>query len=39
MGLHEVLAKLIFEGEAGEVVLTSQAHFVMYLVEKGLFLR
>ena len=35
MGLHEILAKLNFAGEASEVLLTSQAYFVMYLVERG----
>ena len=35
MGLYEVLAKLNFEDEANEVLLTSQVYFVMYLVERG----
>ena len=35
MGLHEVLAKLNFEGEVSEVLLPSQAHFVICLDERG----
>ena len=31
IGLHEVPAKLNFEGETSEVLLSSQAHFVMCL--------
>ena len=31
IGLHEVPAELIFEGETREVLLSSQAHFVMCL--------
>ena len=31
IGLHEVPAKLNFEGETREVLLSSQAHFVMCL--------
>ena len=34
-GLHQVLAKLNFGGEASEVLLPSQAHFVMCPVERG----
>ena len=35
IGLHEVLAKLNFESEASELLLPSQAHFVICLVERG----
>ena len=31
IGLYEVPAELNFEGETGEVLLSSQAHFVMCL--------
>ena len=33
--LLEVFAKLFFEGEANVVLLPAQAHFVMYLFERG----
>ena len=35
IGLHDVLAKLNSEGGASEVLLPSQAYFVMCLVERG----
>ena len=37
IGLHEVPAKLNFEGETSEVLLSFQAHFVMCLGKEGLF--
>ena len=35
IGLHEVPAKLNFEGETSEVLLSSQAHFVVFLVKRA----